>query len=137
MAFVSTHSMKTTTDKLVTSSDGAKIFAQSVGDARLPTLVFIHGFCYSTLVWASALRNADLQRHFHLVSVLPLFLLFEAELIVRRSTYKRLPTIFVGTVVVPSPTTLRSIAQSTTPTISTRSSKLSTLRRRLSSSGGE
>lgn len=74
MAFVSTHSMKTTTDKLVTSSDGAKIFAQSVGDARLPTLVFIHGFCYSTLVWASALRNADLQRHFHLVSVLPLFL---------------------------------------------------------------
>lgn len=60
---------KATTDKLVTSSDGAKIFAQSVGDTRLPTLVFIHRFSYSALVWASALRNADLLRNFHLVSI--------------------------------------------------------------------
>lgn len=68
MASILTDSTAAPTERLITSLDGAKIFAQAVGDSRLPPLVFIHGFSLSSLVWASALRNVDLLRNFHLIA---------------------------------------------------------------------
>ncbi|TEB19335.1 alpha/beta-hydrolase [Coprinellus micaceus] len=55
-------------EKFVTSSDGVEIFAQAVGDSRLPTLIFIHGLALSALVWVKILRDANLLKSFQLVA---------------------------------------------------------------------
>jgi pimeloyl-ACP methyl ester carboxylesterase len=54
-------------EKFVTSSDGVEIFAQAVGDSRLPTLIFIHGLALSALVWVKILQDANLLKSFQLV----------------------------------------------------------------------
>ncbi|KAF5332240.1 hypothetical protein D9611_007987 [Ephemerocybe angulata] len=56
------------TERYVSSSDGTQIFAQAVGKPHLPTLVFVHGFALSALVWANIFRDANLLRYFHLVA---------------------------------------------------------------------
>ncbi|KAF6759659.1 Alpha/Beta hydrolase protein [Ephemerocybe angulata] len=56
------------TERYVSSSDGTQIFAQAVGQPHLPTLVFVHGFALSALVWAHILRDTNLLRYFHLVA---------------------------------------------------------------------
>ncbi|KAJ3519764.1 hypothetical protein NMY22_g13054 [Coprinellus aureogranulatus] len=55
-------------ERFITSTDGTSIFAQAVGDSRLPTLVFIHGLAMSALVWAKILQDANLLRLFHLIA---------------------------------------------------------------------
>ncbi|KAF6752106.1 Alpha/Beta hydrolase protein [Ephemerocybe angulata] len=56
------------TEKFVSSSDGTQIFAQAVGNSRLPALVFVHGFAVSALVWANIFRDTNLLRYFYLVA---------------------------------------------------------------------
>jgi pimeloyl-ACP methyl ester carboxylesterase len=55
-------------EKYITASDGTQIFATAVGQSHLPSLVFVHGYAFSTLIWASIMANSDLLKHFHLVS---------------------------------------------------------------------
>jgi hypothetical protein len=54
--------------KSVTSEDGTTIFAQAAGDTSHPTLVFVHGFALSALVWNDIMRDKMLLEKFHLVS---------------------------------------------------------------------
>ncbi|KAF6759656.1 Alpha/Beta hydrolase protein [Ephemerocybe angulata] len=56
------------TEKYISSSDGTQIFAQAVGNPHLPSLVFVHGFALSALVWASIFRDTNLLRYFHMVA---------------------------------------------------------------------
>lgn len=56
------------TETFVTSSDGAQIFVQAVGNPQLPPLVFVHGFALSALVWASVMQSASLLQYFHLIA---------------------------------------------------------------------
>ncbi|KAF5336898.1 hypothetical protein D9611_003056 [Ephemerocybe angulata] len=56
------------TEKLVTSSDGTQIYAEAAGESGLPTIVLIHGFGLSALVFAKLLRDKDLLQHFHLIA---------------------------------------------------------------------
>lgn len=55
-------------ERYLTSSDGTTVFAQAIGDSRLPTLVFVHGLAMSALVWANILRDTRLLRFFHLIA---------------------------------------------------------------------
>lgn len=54
--------------KSVTSEDGISIFVQAAGDSRRPTLVFVHGFALSALVWDDIMQDESLLQKFHLVS---------------------------------------------------------------------
>lgn len=113
------------TERLITSSDGAQIFAQAVGNPRLPTLVFIHGFALSTLVWASILQNADLLRYFRLVSH-TLLLSLSSDARAHDICIERLPTTSEDLVGVQCLTPLQDTARSFPRTISWRSQGPST-----------
>ncbi|KAH6902685.1 hypothetical protein BKA70DRAFT_1228965 [Coprinopsis sp. MPI-PUGE-AT-0042] len=52
-------------ERYITASDGTQIFATAVGQSHLPSLVFVHGYAFSTLIWASILANSDLLRKLH------------------------------------------------------------------------
>ncbi|KAJ3519763.1 hypothetical protein NMY22_g13053 [Coprinellus aureogranulatus] len=58
----------TVEERSITSPDGTTIFAQAVGDSRLPTLVFIHGLAMSSLVWAKIFQDVKLLKSFYLVA---------------------------------------------------------------------
>ncbi|KAF5338156.1 hypothetical protein D9611_014563 [Ephemerocybe angulata] len=66
MASAVLHATFSLTERYVSSSDGTQIFAQAVGQPHLPTLVFVHGFALSALVWAHILHDTNLLRYFHL-----------------------------------------------------------------------
>ncbi|KAJ3519761.1 hypothetical protein NMY22_g13051 [Coprinellus aureogranulatus] len=55
-------------ERIITSADGTSVFAQAVGDSRLPALVFVHGLAMSALVWAKILQDTNLLRFFHLIA---------------------------------------------------------------------
>lgn len=82
-------------ERYITSSDGTAVFAQAVGDNRLPTLVFIHGLAMSALVWANILRDTRLLEFFQLVSAAAT--LYTDDMIKRHVMLKRLRTTCGGT----------------------------------------
>ncbi|KAH6904866.1 Alpha/Beta hydrolase protein [Coprinopsis sp. MPI-PUGE-AT-0042] len=55
-------------ERYITASDGTQIFATAVGQSHLPSLVFVHGYAFSTLIWASIIANSDLLKQFYLVA---------------------------------------------------------------------
>ncbi|KAF6759660.1 Alpha/Beta hydrolase protein [Ephemerocybe angulata] len=57
-----------TTERFVTSTDGTQIFAKAVGDPRLPSIVFVHGFALSALVWTSILHEKKLLKYFQMIA---------------------------------------------------------------------
>ncbi|TEB16203.1 alpha/beta-hydrolase [Coprinellus micaceus] len=54
--------------KSVTLGDGTSVFVQAAGDSRRPTLVFVHGFALSALVWNDIMQDESLLQNFHLVA---------------------------------------------------------------------
>ncbi|KAH6904868.1 Alpha/Beta hydrolase protein [Coprinopsis sp. MPI-PUGE-AT-0042] len=55
-------------ERYITASDGTRIFATAVGQSHLPSLVFVHGYAFSALIWASIMANSDLLKKFYLVA---------------------------------------------------------------------
>ncbi|KAH6902684.1 Alpha/Beta hydrolase protein [Coprinopsis sp. MPI-PUGE-AT-0042] len=55
-------------ERYITASDGTQIFATAVGQSHLPSLVFVHGYAFSTLIWESIIANSDLLKQFYLVA---------------------------------------------------------------------
>lgn len=53
--------------KLITSSDGATIYANAVGNSLNPSLVFIHGLMLSGTVFDSLVQDIRLQSLFYVV----------------------------------------------------------------------
>ena len=51
------------------SLDGCRIAYWTVGDRRLPTIVFLHGFGFDHQVWHAQLEDPYLQKNFHLIAV--------------------------------------------------------------------
>ncbi|KAH6915715.1 Alpha/Beta hydrolase protein [Coprinopsis sp. MPI-PUGE-AT-0042] len=56
------------TGRLLTSSDGALVYAEAFGDSSKPPIVFIHGFALSAGVWEALFREPSLRDHFYLVA---------------------------------------------------------------------
>ncbi|KAJ3502188.1 hypothetical protein NLJ89_g8999 [Agrocybe chaxingu] len=54
--------------KVLRSSDGTEIFARAVGRSDNPSLVFVHGFAFSGMVWDELFKDKNLLREFYLVS---------------------------------------------------------------------
>lgn len=54
-------------NKLVTSSDGAKIYADAVGNPKNPSVVFIHGVSLSCVVFDNIFFDTDFPDSFYLV----------------------------------------------------------------------
>lgn len=63
----------TNESKLVSSSDGTKIYADSNGNSSKPALVFIHGFMLAAGVFDSLFADERLAKEFHLVRLSVLF----------------------------------------------------------------
>lgn len=57
------------TAKTVRSADGTSIYAEARGDPRKPSIVFIHGFSMSTLVWNESLSDSRWTDEVYLVRV--------------------------------------------------------------------
>ncbi|KAI5117032.1 hypothetical protein M0805_002248 [Coniferiporia weirii] len=53
--------------QLITSSDGAKIYADAVGDPTKPSIVFIHGFSLSAVVFDVIFSDNKYKSDFYLV----------------------------------------------------------------------
>jgi hypothetical protein len=53
--------------RFVTSADGTDICTYSAGDASKPAVVFIPGFCCTSLAFVKQLGDAELAQHLHLV----------------------------------------------------------------------
>ncbi|KAG9292413.1 hypothetical protein G9A89_015283 [Geosiphon pyriformis] len=51
----------------VTSNDELKIYAEEVGDPEKPTIVFLHGYMATRLVWEPQFASKSLREKFHLV----------------------------------------------------------------------
>ncbi|KAG9292420.1 hypothetical protein G9A89_015290 [Geosiphon pyriformis] len=51
----------------VTSNDGLKIYAEEVGDPEKPTIIFLHGYLGTRLVWEPQFTSKSLREKFHLV----------------------------------------------------------------------
>ena len=51
----------------VTSPDGIKIWAEAVGDASKPAVVFIHGFGFTTLAFDKQFCDPNLLAHLYLI----------------------------------------------------------------------
>ncbi|KAF6748546.1 Alpha/Beta hydrolase protein [Ephemerocybe angulata] len=62
------NSTLTLTERYISSSDGGQIFAQAIGNPSLPTLVFIHGLLFSSIVWAQILADTSLLQNFYLIA---------------------------------------------------------------------
>lgn len=60
-------SPSTSTSQLVSSSDGAKIYADCVGDAANPAIVFVHGFLFSGSVFDRIFSDPKYSESFYLV----------------------------------------------------------------------
>ncbi|KAG9292423.1 hypothetical protein G9A89_015293 [Geosiphon pyriformis] len=52
---------------IVTSNDGLKIYAEEVGDPQKPTIIFLHGYLGTRLVWEPQFTSKSLREKFHLV----------------------------------------------------------------------
>lgn len=57
-----------TITKLVKSADGTTIYADATGDSKNPSLVFVHGFALSGVVFDRLFTNKKLLSSFYLVS---------------------------------------------------------------------
>jgi pimeloyl-ACP methyl ester carboxylesterase len=57
----------TSTAKLVSSKDGALIYADAAGDPTKPCLVFLHGLALSAAVFDNIFANLKLTENFYLV----------------------------------------------------------------------
>lgn len=53
--------------RFVSSSDGGSIYADAVGDASKPALVFIHGYTLSAAVWDDIFSDPRYTQQFFLV----------------------------------------------------------------------
>ncbi|KAF9480729.1 alpha/beta-hydrolase [Pholiota conissans] len=53
---------------VITSSDGTDIFATAAGNPHNPSLVFVHGFALSGIVFDNLFHNKYLLAHFYLVA---------------------------------------------------------------------
>jgi len=60
--------ISSSSEKLLTSTDGHKIYAKAVGDCSKPSIVFIHGFTLSSLVWDDIFTDKRLLETFYLVA---------------------------------------------------------------------
>ncbi|KAI0648966.1 alpha/beta-hydrolase [Trametes meyenii] len=54
-------------ERILTSSDGTRIWAESNGNTSKPTIVFVHGLSCTSLGWDRQFADPELQREFHLV----------------------------------------------------------------------
>ncbi|KAG9292476.1 hypothetical protein G9A89_001549 [Geosiphon pyriformis] len=52
---------------IVTSNDGLKIYAEEIGDPQQPTIIFLHGYLGTRLVWEPQFASKSLRENFHLV----------------------------------------------------------------------
>ncbi|KAJ7577065.1 Alpha/Beta hydrolase protein [Mycena floridula] len=59
--------MVTITKALVTSSDGAKIYAEAVGDSGKPALILVHGYTLSTVVFDKQFHDLLLQKELFMI----------------------------------------------------------------------
>ncbi|KIJ40418.1 hypothetical protein M422DRAFT_230170 [Sphaerobolus stellatus SS14] len=57
-----------TTEKVLTSTDGKKIYAKAVGDSSKPSIIFIHGLTLSAAVWDDIFTDNRLLDKFYLVA---------------------------------------------------------------------
>ena len=55
--------------KLVSSKDGTLIYADAAGNPKNPGIVFLHGLSLNATCFDDAFANADILKHFYLVSV--------------------------------------------------------------------
>jgi pimeloyl-ACP methyl ester carboxylesterase len=53
--------------KYLTSSDGATIYADAVGDPRKPSVIFIHGAALSAVVFDGIFDHSVYRTEFYLV----------------------------------------------------------------------
>ncbi|KAI0349287.1 alpha/beta-hydrolase [Trametes cingulata] len=54
-------------ERMLTSPDGTRIWAESNGNTSKPAIVFVHGLSCTALGWDRQFADAELQRDFHLV----------------------------------------------------------------------
>lgn len=57
----------TLTEKTLTSSDGAAVYAVAAGNPTNQSIVFIHGFALSAAVWEGILKDERLLKEYYLV----------------------------------------------------------------------
>ncbi|OSC99874.1 alpha/beta-hydrolase [Trametes coccinea BRFM310] len=57
----------TTQERILTSPDGTRLWAESNGNTSKPAIVFVHGLSCTALGWDRQFADAALQREFHLV----------------------------------------------------------------------
>ncbi|KAJ8508843.1 hypothetical protein ONZ45_g8923 [Pleurotus djamor] len=56
-----------TKNRLITSADGTKIYTDATGDPSKQSIVFVHGFALSSIVFDNFFTNKKLQDHFYLI----------------------------------------------------------------------
>jgi hypothetical protein len=61
-------SISALTSKLVTSSDGALIYAEAAGDSSRPAIMFVPGLTMSGIVFEKQCEDEKLLQSFYLVS---------------------------------------------------------------------
>ncbi|KAI8982725.1 alpha/beta-hydrolase [Trametes punicea] len=54
-------------ERILTSPDGTRLWAESNGNASKPAIVFVHGLSCTALGWDRQFADTALQREFHLV----------------------------------------------------------------------
>jgi hypothetical protein len=60
--------MTNITSQLVTSSDGAIIYAEATGNAKKPPVIFVTGYTQSGIVFDKQFEDAEMCSELYLVS---------------------------------------------------------------------